>query len=241
MSENIYDFYYGFYINQPLGNNAFSYADRKNKKIYVPPLIRGHLSDLSFGDQVVFSEIEDGIEINKSGLKNFVHLDVDGKEIFIFDNHNHAFFFWIYGWKQKKIKQSMRLVHIDQHTDMREPDDLFLGELEPELNLDYVFNYTNYQLNVGNFIKPAIDIGLFSSVEMVNSSTSLENPLPDNFVLDIDMDFFAPELDYINNHYRLAKIQTYIEKTSFITLATSPFFIEQSRAIRFIRDLFQCI
>jgi hypothetical protein len=65
MSKSIYDFYNGFYIDRPVGNNAFSYSKRKNKQIYVSPLIQGSISDLVSGDKIVFSEIEDGIENNK--------------------------------------------------------------------------------------------------------------------------------------------------------------------------------
>ena len=50
--------YTGFYIDKPLGNNMFSYNERKNKKIYVPKLIQGDLSDVKVGNEVVFSEIE---------------------------------------------------------------------------------------------------------------------------------------------------------------------------------------
>jgi hypothetical protein len=238
MSKSIYDFYNGFYIDRPVGNNAFSYSKRKNKQIYVSPLIQGSISDLVSGDKIVFSEIEDGIENNKSGIKNFIHWRFDEKDVIIFDNHNHAFFFWLWGWMHKKINSGVTLVHIDQHTDMRKPAIPFRGKLDKNLTVDKIFQYTNYKLNVGNFIQPALDTGLISSVNMINNSTAFNNPIPDKFILDIDMDIFAPELDFMGNQVKLVKIKSFINKASFITIATSPFFIDQKRAIQYINCLF---
>lgn len=238
MSKNIYEFYNGFYINRPSGNNAFSYSERINKQIYIPPLISGQLSDLAMGDEIVFSEIEDGVEKNKKGLKDFIHIKFEEKDIFIFDNHNHAFFFWIWGWMQRKFNTGTNLVHVDQHTDMRKPNVPFPVKLDSSINLEDIFLYTNYELNVGNFIQPALDISLISTIEMINCTTSLDNPIPENFILDIDMDIFAPELNYMDNESKLVKIQSYMKKASFITIATSPYFIDQSLAIRYILDLF---
>ena len=87
--------YTGFYIDKPLGNNMFSYNERKNKKIYVPKLIQGDLSDVKVGNEVVFSEIEFEEEINAIGLKNMVKFNYRDKTVYIFDNHNHSFYFWI--------------------------------------------------------------------------------------------------------------------------------------------------
>jgi hypothetical protein len=238
MSKSIYDFYNGFFIDQPVGNNIFSFADRKNKRIYVPPLLTGQLSDLAIGDEIVFSEIEDGIEKNKKGLKHFIHWITNKKEIFIFDNHNHAFFFWMYSWMQSKIDLGTILVHVDQHTDLRKPTLRFAGKLKPELSLNEIFHYTNYELNVGNFIQPALDLGLISSIEMINSSASFDNLIPEKFILDIDLDIFAPELDFMDNVIKRMKIRSYIKEASFITIATSPFFIDQKFAIQLIDDLF---
>ncbi|MEJ2053207.1 MAG: UPF0489 family protein [Calditrichaceae bacterium] len=241
MSNNIYDFYHGFFIDQPAGNNAFSFSRRKNKKIYVPSLIRGDLCDLSVGNEIVFSEIEDGVEKNKHGLKKFIHRTVNEKDIFIFDNHNHAFFFWMWGWFQRKVKSNTVLVHIDQHTDLRQPKNPFPGKLKKNLSLEKVFRYTNYVLNVGNFIQPALNFGLISSLEMINSTAAFDNPVPAKYILDIDMDIFAPELDYMDNSLKIAKIQSYITSASFITMATSPYFIEQERAVKFIHQIFEFV
>ena len=52
----------------------------------------------------------------------------------------------------------------------------------------------------GNFIKPALSMGLFSQVEMIDTSAAFEKPLPDEFVLDIDIDIFATSPYFMNQH-----------------------------------------
>lgn len=231
-------FYNGFFITEPLGNNAFSYAKRQNNSIYVPPLIEGTLSEIQLGSQIVFSEIEDGIEKNRNGLKNFVYFPFQGKNIFIFDNHNHAFFFWLAGYLQGKIKPGLPLVHIDQHSDMRDPQALPDFTLNRNVDIAEVFDYTNYVLNVGNFIQPALKLGLFSDVQIIDSSTSFERPVPTDYVLDIDLDIFSEDMAYIDVVIKNVKIKQYIQKASFITIATSPYFINQRRALRILKALF---
>ncbi len=224
--------YSGFEISEPLGNNTFSFELRNNKSIWVPPLISGALSDITPGDEIVFSEVEEGIEKNQTGLKQFVYLPFQGKDIFIFDNHNHAFFFWLAGYLQGKIKPGLSLVHIDQHSDMREPaepPDFSLGE---GFDLKKAFHYTNQILNVGNFIRPALHLGLFSEVQIIDSTTAFEQPLPPHFVLDVDLDIFSKEMDYIPHRDKQKRIREYISAASFITVATSPFFINQKQAIQ---------
>ena len=55
--------YVGFYIEEPVGNNVFSYDERTNKKIFVPKLIEGTLDDVSLGENIVFNEIDEDTEI----------------------------------------------------------------------------------------------------------------------------------------------------------------------------------
>jgi hypothetical protein len=43
----------------------------------------------------------------------------------------------------------------------------------------------------------------------------------------------------MDNSLKIAKIQSYITSASFITMATSPYFIEQERAVKFIHQIFE--
>ncbi len=82
---------------QNLGNNAFAWDERTAKyrispTLTIPSLIDGTLEDVVIGPEIVFEEIEDGTLRSCVGLENFVQLSED---MVVFDNHNHALFFWI--------------------------------------------------------------------------------------------------------------------------------------------------
>jgi len=221
-----------------VGNNAFSYDKRETKRIYVAPLIEDDISGLSVGDEIVFSEIDNKEEKNRTGLKNFIYFKKNEKHVFIFDNHNHAFFFWIFGFLTDLIKKGMPLVHVDQHSDMRKPNVYFPGKLNKELSLKSIFEYTNFAINVGNFIQPALKMGLFSQVDIIDSSWSFNADIPENFVLDIDMDIFSDDMNYIKEDKKIEKIKSYIDSSRFITVATSPYFIDQKKSVYFVKKLF---
>ncbi len=101
-----------------------------------------------------------------------------------------------------------------------------------------MFRYTNEVLNVGNFIKPALEYNLFSEVIIVDSMYSFNLEITGEYVLDIDLDIFSKDMDYINRDFKMSKIKEYIEKSTVITVATSPFFIDQNYAIKVLKELF---
>jgi len=231
------EYYRGFCIDQPVGNNAFSFNQRRNKSIYVPPLITGTLAELAPGEKIAFSEISDGREINACGLKKFLHLSFAGKDVVIFDNHNHAFFFWCWGIKSGKIPAAGVLLHVDQHKDTRPPPRTTPFSGPAAIDLAQAFDYTNYVLNVGNFIPPAVNSGIFSKVINVDSRETFALDFPGNFALDIDLDIFAEEMNYIPREIKIARLREWIRRSEFITVATSPFFMAQEEALAIIREL----
>lgn len=228
--------YTGFYIDRPLGNNVFSYEERKNKSIYVPKLIEGTLCDVKIGEKVVFNEIDDdGNEIKAKGLENIVEWDTcDGKKVYIFDNHNHAFYFWNDALHQNLFNKGCTLVHVDQHKDTRVPENYDVNTDD----MDDVFRYTNEVLNVGSFIKPAMEKKIFSELIIMDSTYSLKENVSGEYVLDIDLDIFSTDMDYIPFADRFDRIQELIKGASVITIATSPYFIEQDKAIKVLKELF---
>ena len=225
-------FYRGSYITAAKGNNAFSYGARSHKKIYVPPLIKGSVEDVIVGEEIVFSDIVDGQEVNAPGLKRSVHIERPGQDIFIFDNHNHAFSFWAAGACGGVIRKGMRLVHVDQHKDTREPEEWFAGQ-----GVFEACHYANHVLNVGNFIPPALKVGWFNEVVQVGSAEAFDLELQGPFVLDIDLDIFAPIMSSIPDDVKIDRLRRWISRASFITIATSPFFIDQNQALHYMRRL----
>ena len=179
------------------------------------------------------------------GLKNFLRIKKSGlPSIFIFDNHNHAITFWYNIIYNKKVS-NVELIHIDQHSDCRKNEDhLKLNWNENELGK--VFDFCNQKCNVWNFIPPAIKSEMITSQVQIRSTTALENLKIDknqNFILDIDLDFC---LDWINKD-KINEKSIKLLKNKFneiwkcalwITIATSPYFLEQELAIYIIQNLF---
>ena len=107
-------------------------------------------------------------------------------------------------------------------------------------NLDDVFIYTNEVLNVGNFIQPALKKEIFSQVIIIDSSYGFDVKVEGEYALDIDLDIFSKDMDYIPYDFRLNKIKDLIRDAKVITIATSPYFIEQDYAIKVLKELFNC-
>ncbi len=228
-------YYQGFYIDQPLGNNAFSFEQRKNKRIYVPSFIRGSLKDVQLGQEIVFSEIVDGLEINSCGLKHFVHMiHPPSQHVFIVDNHQHAFFCW--GCLGLKKSDAMTLVHVDQHKDTRIP--VYFLE-KKDISLQKIWKYTQDVLNVGNFIPPAVSLGWFSDVIHIGSEEDfLKKQMPSDMILDIDLDIFSSAMSYIPDELKIKYLRKWMSQAKVVTIATSPFFIEQPKALTILHQLF---
>ena len=239
MDWHLYNkFYTGFWLEGNQGNNAFSLNRRGQQRIYVAPFREGSPADLQVGLEVAFSEIEDGTEKNFPGLAAFIGMRHLGRPAVIFDNHNHAFFCWVAALMDGFFDKGATLVHVDQHTDMRKPNAFWAERAHEEHPGEAAFRYTNFHLNVGNFIQPALAAGFFSEVIIIDSSAGFERALPDKFVLDIDIDIFFSVMAYIDEVYKLEKIRGYLKRSLFTTVATSPFFMPQREAIDIICNLF---
>jgi hypothetical protein len=274
-----------FYIDTPFWNNAFSFNKRPNKKLYVPSLIKtNNVNDIKFWDQIVFEDYDFKWNLQScTWLKNFYEINLEQiqgrfpssrewqKKIYLFDNHNHAYFFWHKARFDWIISNNSTLYHIDEHTDLRDPW-IYL-EQEELKDLKRIFEYTNY-VDVWNYIKPAIHDWLIKEMFQIRSESELDevnnklnswtvilNELKDplntvkiikqssrdsslylewqpSTILNLDLDFFQPKLDYIDYKLKKEIVQKLIKKASLITVATSPFFIDQDLALKVFRDLF---
>lgn len=221
-----------FLISGNFGNNTFSFEKRVNPSIYVPSLIKGTLDDAQIGEHTVFEDFDENDKLQSCiGLKNLLEFDWHGVPAVLVDNHNHVFYFWY-----RAGLKNATLIHIDQHKDMRVPPEMFTGK-----TLQEAFKYTNEVLNVGNYIMPAREVGIVKDIQFITSEISLNDEQffdTKNKILNIDLDFFAPELDYIDFEKAKHFIQEHAKTASLITIATSPFFIDQERALKILRKLY---
>ncbi len=252
-----------FYITDPVWNNAFSHDLRKNKKLYVPELkIIDSLDDIELQDdkeKIAFEDFwfDDKLSINY-GLKNFyefppLSLPLAGEKnkkikapIYLFDNHNHAFYFWYLARKNGIIWDNNTLIHIDEHADMRDNNKCISDD--DSKDLEKVFNFTNEVLNVGDYIIPAQKEWLIWEVIQIRNETNLSDYIcrrcepyvypTTNIILNLDLDFFQPDLDYIDFKQKKEVILDAAKKADVITVATSPFFIDQNLALKVFRELF---
>jgi hypothetical protein len=226
-----------FTITGPIGNNALSYERRgPSPSLWVPALIEGTIEDVAPGDRVVFEDFDAHDVLQPStGLASFVRAEWRGVPMVVVDNHNHAFYFWSEAVARGVLEPGATLIHIDQHRDMRVPERPYDGT-----SLEDAFDYTNFHLNVGNYIVPAQRAGIVGDIQFVTSGEALHDPSRisrANKILNIDLDFFAPEMSYIDFDLARRFIESHLPETSFITVATSPFFIEQGLAIAALRSL----
>lgn len=148
----------------------------------------------------------------------------------IFDNHNHALYFWIDAARRRIIQPGFELIHIDEHSDLWENENnLDLGKaLKDE---DYTWKFTNFCCNVGNYIQPALRSGLVGKMIRIENEAEIEEYMDyspsRNTVLNLDLDIFAPELDFIREEKKIQLIRNLLQKVDYVTIATSPYFIDQ--------------
>lgn len=226
-----------FKIEGPVGNNALSYERRgAAPRLWVPPVLDGTFDDVKPGERVVFEDFDEhGALHSCAGLAHLVRTSWHGIPTVVIDNHNHAFYFWHEALAHGRIARGATLIHIDQHRDTRVPERLYDGA-----TLDEAFAYTNFHLNVGNYVVPAERCGLIGDMQMVTG----EAPLRDrsfvgrrNKILNIDLDFFAPEMAHVDFALARGFIAAHLPTASLVTIATSPFFIGPAEAADALRRL----
>ena len=234
--------YFWNYLTKPVGNNAISNNERKrlgsNLRLYVPNILDlwklslEKINDnLEIWNKIVFEVVEN------QKLKSFLWLSIyitgfiGNSRIFIFDNHNVAFYFI---WKNYfKTGRKLDLIHVDQHSDMYVPgfipDFLYENDIEK-----YTFEWTN----VGNYLIPLQKLWFIWNIFQKRTEVSvleLDESLIDKCILNIDLDFWDPQMWTTTNS--LLKIKKSIWKAPIILLATSPYFLDQKLAINLIKQI----
>lgn len=237
-------------LTRPVGNNWFAIQERirlywDTPTLTIPSLMDGSVEDIAEWLDIVFEEVDNWVIRSCRGLRNFVRLMYDNggpdfREVIIFDNHNHALYFWIDAIRQWVITSWFELIHIDEHSDLW-PNSHTLNRDKALTNEQYAWEFTNLECNVGNYIQPAIQSWLVSKMIRIENEFQIDeymNYIPsENSVLNIDIDIFAPELDHIPEEKKMQIIKNLLKRVKYVTIATSPYFIDQWRAIEKIRNI----
>jgi hypothetical protein len=134
----------------------------------------------------------------------------------------------------RQQQQPFQLLHIDQHSDMKENTHIL-----PLTSPQEVFQFIQKYTNVGNFISPALHSGLLSDVVQIRSEWMLQHlpPPKGSYLLDIDLDFFAPEMGISLKKY-VPTLRQLITNAAGVTIATSPYFLEQTLALEMVKAIF---
>ena len=236
--------YNGFYLNRESANSQISNCQIPLRVAPIKKINKYEHLEIDY-EHFAFAEKNENWKIEYfHWLKNFLQIEKsDFPPVFIFDNHNHATVFRYNIIYSKKIKDT-KLIHIDQHSDCREnKNHLVLNQDENEL--EKVFRFCNEKCNVWNFIPPSIESWIITNQVQIRSTTALHNlgiDINQNFILDIDLDFC---LDWINrNKINLENVELLKNKFNefwkyalWITIATSPYFLNQELAIQIIEEL----
>ena len=239
-----------FFIESPVWNNEFSFDKRQNKKLFFPEIIEAKSFDeIKFQDDLEKIAFEDFDFDNKLStnywLKNFYRFQMWWKEVVLFDNHNHAFYFWYEARSRKIIWDKNILIHIDQHADTRDNDKII--SKSDSKSLEKVFDFTNFVLNVWDYIIPAKKEGIIENIVQIRNTKNLEDYLQNfsnkknnsKIILNLDLDFFASELDFIDFELKKKVILDVFEKASYVTVCTSPFFVDQRLAVEKFKEIFK--
>mgnify|MGYP003295144979 CR=1 FL=1 len=240
--KTIEQYYNWFFLSQQSANNKLADCP---EKLRVSPIKKvSQYEPLNIEDKYFsFAEKNNDWKIEYfHWLKSFLQIENNGyPPTFIFDNHNQALFFRYYTTHEKK---DIKLIHIDQHSDCRENNNK-LNINHSESDFDTIFHFTNELCNVGNFIPPAIENHIISSQTQIRSYTSLKElkiNKNENFILDLDLDFCLnwmnrDKIDENNVTLLINKFKEISPYATCITIATSPYFLNQEIAINIIEKL----
>lgn len=88
--------------------------------------------------------------------------------VHVFDEHNEAFYYWFLAKIQGVLKEPLDLFHFDAHADMDAPKVFrsslyFQGDSEED-TLRYYRDFSRSELNIVNFIYPAVLLGMVRNV-----------------------------------------------------------------------------
>lgn len=180
-------------------------------KQYITTIKEWTIDDVKLWSHIVFEEIDEKWVLHQcTWLEYIVKIKPN---ITVVDNHDRVLEF---------RPKWFNVIHIDQHTDMR-----------PVLD-EWV--------NVGNFLRHALDIWFINSSKQINTEYSILNFDYSNFdlskyILDIDLDFWHPGMSIEKYQKTIDITKDLMKKSRVVTIATSPYFLDQTLALKILKDL----
>ena len=196
------------------------------------------------------------------GLQNKVVIELtDGRTLMVTDDHNHVYTFWWLMMKLGKVSRSGNsLLHVDAHADAeltskyREAsgDHFFRGGQE----LAEVDRYSKDILGIEGFIAPLVENGFIAvwhwiyNLEQkiargmekatyryqIHEQTKQDVSTLDYNLLDIDIDVLNG-MNQVEAETALIFFAQLAQKAKLISIATSPNFIDQEKAIDYAKRL----
>lgn len=166
----------------------------------------------------------------------------------VMNRHNYALLFWIDYFLSSNTKPV--LIHVDRHDDLSKPKMPDKGKMKnPEYAAKYIDN-----IDVNEFMKPAIELGLFESMELRGHKQSknfsdferlLEIAKNNPVVFDLDLDVYEQNAllteNYNGSSHREIGLNfedSYVEFAEMIylsdltTVAFSPHYVENGKMIQ---------
>lgn len=236
--------YFWGYFGKQLWNNKFSYEFRKylwsECKLYIPDIKdvkninKNNLyKNLKIWKEIVFEEIMNWKLCSMKWLEKYLIGNFNKWKVCIFDNHNLAFYFignyFLESWKKLDV------IHIDQHSDMKEPSYIPDKLTSNKVLEEYTFSW----LNVWNYLIPLQKLNFIKNIYQYRTEYSILNMDTlniENNILNIDLDFWEENMS--STKKSLEKVKKLIEKSPLTLIATSPYFIDQKKALKLIHKLF---
>ena len=210
----------------------------KNSKstIDVMSLYKDNISiynlDFKIVEEFDFSQSENVVHSDKygeyKGLKNSQVLFLNGKPIYLFDNHNkivHPFLEYY-----EVVGKEFDVVHIDAHDD----DALFGGIKPQKTEIEKVESYIK-KTRISDFFDFVSESNLIKKIHRYTKSNNFEEfKKPENpYILSLDIDIFGVEGDFVDLESKVKIIAKAWFEAEVVCIAMSPGFIDQ----RFAEDI----
>ena len=199
----------------------------KNKiSIYNPDFHLVDSFDFSSSENIVHSD-----EYGKyRGLKKSQVLNLNGKLVYLFDNHNKIIQPFLEYFKS--IEEAFDVAHIDAHDDGA----IFSREKSQVLSLENVQTYIN-ETRISDFFDFIYETKIINTVHRYTKSSDFETfKKPKNpYILSLDIDIFGPEGNFVDLESKIKIITEAWGEADVVCIAMSPGFIDQQYAQEIIK------